>query len=49
MIHWDMLVNIGIYHIRPNYRTYPYKRSVEQIRSLQFTVSVLFVYFLINA
>ena len=30
------------YHIRPNYRTYPYKRTVKKFRSLQITTSVLF-------
>ena len=35
----------NMYHIRPNYRTYPYKRTVKQFRSLQITASVLFVYF----
>ena len=30
------------YRIRPNYRTYPYKRTVKKFRSLQITTSVLF-------
>ena len=37
------------YRILPKYHTYPYKRSVKQIRSLQIIESVLFVYFFINA
>ena len=37
------------YRIRPNYRTYPYKRTVKRFRSLQIIVSVRFVYFFINA
>ena len=37
------------YRIRPNYRTYPYKRTVKQFRSLQITASVHFVYFFIRA
>ena len=37
------------YRIRPNYRTYPYKRTVERFRSLQITASVLFVYFFITS
>ena len=36
------------YHIRPNYRTYPYKRTVKQFRNIQNTASVLFVYFFIK-
>ena len=31
-----------LYRIRPNYCTYPYKRTVKQFRSLQITASVLF-------
>ena len=38
-----------MYGIRQNYRTYPYKRTVKQYRSLQITTSVLFVYFFIKA
>ena len=34
------------YHIRSNYRTYPYKRLVKRFRSLHITASVLFVYFM---
>ena len=45
----NLLINIYKYRIRPNYRTYPYKRSVKQFRSLQITASVLFVYFFIKA
>ena len=30
------------YRIRPNYRTYPYKRTVKKFSSLQITTSVLF-------
>ena len=30
------------YHNQPNYRTYPYKHTVKQFRSLQITTSVLF-------
>ena len=37
------------YRIRPNYRTYPYKRTVKQFRSLQITASVIFVYFFVKA
>ena len=37
------------YHIRPNYHTYSYKRSVKQFHSLQITASVLYVYFFIKA
>ena len=37
------------YRIRPNYRTYPYKRTVKQFRNLQMTDSVIFVYFFIKA
>ena len=37
------------YRIRPNYRTYPYKRIVEKFRSLQITASELFLYFFIKA
>ena len=37
------------YRIRSNYRTYPYKRTVKQFRSLQITASVLFVYVFIKA
>ena len=37
------------YRIRPNYRTYPYKRTVKRFRSVQIIVSVRFVYFFINA
>ena len=32
------------YRIRPNYRTYPYKRTVKKFRSLQITASVLFFF-----
>ena len=35
--------------IRSTYRTYPYKRTVKQFRSLQITASVLFVYFFVKA
>ena len=38
-----------LHRILPNYRTYPYKRTVKQFRSLQITVSVLFVYFFMKA
>ena len=37
------------YRIQSYYRTYPYKRTVKQFRSLQITASVLFVYFFIKA
>ena len=37
------------YRIQPNYRTYPYKRTVKQFRSLQITARVLFVYFFVKA
>ena len=37
------------YRIRYNYRTYPYKHTVEKFRSLQITASVLFFYFFIKA
>ena len=36
------------YRIRPNYRTYSYKRTVKQFRRLQITASILFVYFFIK-
>ena len=36
------------YRIRPNYRTYPYKRTVNQFRSRQISASVVFVYFFMN-
>ena len=39
----------SVYRIRSNYRTYPYKRTVEKFRSLQITASVLFLYFFIKA
>ena len=38
-----------MYRIWPNYRTYPYKRTVKQFRSIQITASVLFVYFFVTA
>ena len=41
--------HIETYHIRPNYRTYSYKRTVKQFHSLQIIASVLFVYFFIKA
>ena len=31
------------YRIRPNYRTYPYKRTVKQFRSLHDTATFLYV------
>ena len=37
------------YHIRSDYRTYPYKRTVKKFRSLQITANVLFLYFFIKA
>ena len=37
------------YRIRSNYRTYPYKRTVQKFRSLQITANVLFLYFFIKA
>ena len=37
------------YHIRSNYRTYPYKRRVKKFCSLQITASALFLYFFIKA
>ena len=37
------------YRIRPNNRTYPYKRTVKQFRSLQITARVVFVLFFIKA
>ena len=40
---------LGIYHIWPNYCTYPYKHTVKQFCSLQITASVLFVYLVIKA
>ena len=39
---------LWVYLIRPNYRTYPYKRTVKQFRSFQITARVLFVYFCIK-
>ena len=54
MLNVDSAMQICMYRqrhakcrIRPNYRTYPYERTVKQIRSLQITASVLFVF--INA
>ena len=38
-----------IYHIQSNYRTYPYKRTVKQFRTLWITASVLFGCFFIKA
>ena len=35
-------LKINIYCIRPNYCTYPYKRTVKKFCSLQITTSVLF-------
>ena len=37
------------YLIQPNYRTYSYKRTAKQFRSLQIIASVIFVYFFIKA
>ena len=37
------------YHIQSNYRTYPYKRTVKNFRSLQITASVIFLYFFLKA
>ena len=37
------------YRIRPNYRTYPYKRTVKKFRSPQITDSVIFLYFFLKA
>ena len=34
--------NNTYYRILPNYRTYPYKRTVKKFRNLQITTSVLF-------
>ena len=45
----NMFVASYNYRIRPNYHTYPYKRTVKGFRSLQITASVLFVYFFIKA
>ena len=42
---WDVYMK---YRIRPNYRTYSYKRTVKQFHSLQITASVLYVYFFIK-
>ena len=39
---------ILVYCIRSNYRTYPYKRTVKQFRTLRITASVLFGYFFIG-
>ena len=39
----------SVYRIRSNYRTYPYKRTVKQFRTLRITASVLFGYFFIKA
>ena len=36
------------YRICPNYRTYPYKRAVNEFCSFQNTARVLFVYFSIE-
>ena len=38
-----------VYHIRPNYCSYPYKGTAKQICCLQITACVLFVYFFIMA
>ena len=38
-----------IFRIRPNYSTYPYKRTVKQFRCLQITASVFSRYFFIKA
>ena len=40
---------IQSYRIRPDYHTYPYKRTVEQVSSLQITAGVCFAYFFIKA
>ena len=40
---------LTIYHIQSNYRTYPYKRTVKQFRTLWITASVLFGCFFIKA
>ena len=46
----DILFTVTTYRSTlPNYRTYPYKRTVKQFRSLQITVSVLFVCFFVKA
>ena len=37
------------YLIRSNYHTYPCKRTVKKLRTLQITASVLFLYFFIKA
>ena len=48
--HTPKILNRTFYYrIRPNYRTYPYKRTVKRFRSLQIIISVRFVYFFINA
>ena len=41
--------DINNYRIRSNYRTYPYKRTVKQFRTLRITASVLFGYLFIKA
>ena len=44
-----MILVARSYRIRPNYRTYSYKRTVKQFHSLQIIASVLFVYFFLKA
>ena len=39
----------GYYRIQSNYRTYPYKCTVKQFRTLRITASVLYGYFFIKA
>ena len=34
----------GNYCIRPNYHTYPYKRTVKRFRSLQITIHVIYLF-----
>ena len=43
-IGWSLIYSnpSSNYRIWPNYRTYPYKRTVKKFRSLQITTSVLF-------
>ena len=44
-----LLPFLGIYHIQPNYHTYPYKHTIKKFHSLQITASVHFIYFYMKA
>ena len=49
VIYFIVSGEISVYRIRPNYRTYPYKRTVKQFRCHQITASVFSLYFFIKA